>query len=60
MCERVDLHFRVGEDAGRIGVDCVVDSEELNVFDPLFLGVGRDVDGEAPVVEDGLALDGVS
>jgi hypothetical protein len=37
-----------------------VDSEELDVFDPLFLDFGRDVDGKAPVVEDGLALDGVS
>ena len=59
VCERVDLHFLVGEDAGRGGVDCVVDSEELDVLDPFFLDFGRDVDGEAPVVEDGLALDGV-
>ena len=49
----------LGEDAGRDGVDCVVDSEEPDVLDPFFLDFRRDVDGEAPVVEDGLTLDGV-
>ena len=34
------------------------DSVELrDVFDPFSLDFERDVDGEAPVVEDGLALD---
>ena len=59
VCERVDLHLGVSEDAGRGGVDCVVDSEEFDVLDPFFLDFGRDVDGEAPIVENGLALDGV-
>ena len=36
-----------------------MDSEEPDVLDPFFLDFGRDVDGEAPVVEDGLTLDGV-
>ena len=37
VCERVDLHLWVSEDAGQGGVDCVVDSEELDVLDPFFL-----------------------
>ena len=53
------VHFVVSEDARVCAVDDVVDSLEADEFHPSFGDVFIDVDGEAPVIEDGFALDGV-
>ena len=55
----VFVHFVVGEDARVCAVDDVVDSLKADEFHPSFGDVFIDVDGEAPVIEDGFALDGV-